>query len=112
MRPIDADKMILELCKFVVCRLGEIKASDIKKFIDNQPTVNDWIPCSERLPSESGHYLCAFNYDWWHGGMPLGIDIEKGNYTYEVAYYACGWNKPYCIAWQPLPTAFSESEVL
>ena len=50
MRLIDADKMLAELSKFVVCRLGEIKASDIKKFINNQPTVNDWIQCSEKLP--------------------------------------------------------------
>lgn len=40
MRLIDADKVIQELSKFVVCKLGEIKASDIKKFIDSQPTIN------------------------------------------------------------------------
>lgn len=28
-----------------------------KRMLDSLPTVNEWIPCSERLPGEKGWYL-------------------------------------------------------
>lgn len=59
-----------------------------------------WIPCSERLPKETGNYLVSskgtiwvanwFNYTWW--------GIEK----------RCRWTD--IEAWQPLPAPFKKGE--
>ena len=67
----------------------------------------EWIPCSERLPSEDGRYLVCMNWE----------------YEYmEVLKWADGWNCYRCydgkigreneidgadiIAWMPLPTPY------
>lgn len=31
--------------------------------IDSQPTVNQWIPVTERLPEQDGYYLCCIDGD-------------------------------------------------
>ena len=119
MRLIDADKMLAELSKFIVCRLGEIKASDIKKFINNQPTVNGWIPCSERLPkiyddTRTSEIVLVQGYD-----KEIDCDWQAmGWYAEEPKqwYFAeCkNTDKPInwidIIAWQPLPKPYHESE--
>lgn len=53
--PDDADSIIYETLE-EVCRL-----------IESQPPADNWIPCSERLPKESGEYLVNMDYE----GMPL-----------------------------------------
>lgn len=57
-----------------------------------------WIPCSERLPEENGHYLISDNR-----GM-----------IYESTYLANMWliAAPTIdvIAWQPLPEPYKEGE--
>ena len=57
-----------------------------------------WIPCSERLPEESGHYLICDN---------------RGR-IYECTYLANMWliaaPSIDVIAWQPLPEPFKERD--
>ena len=57
---------------------------------------NGWIPCSEKLPKENGHYLIFDN---------------KGM-IYESTYFANMWliAASTIIAWQPLPEPFKERE--
>ena len=109
MRLIDADKMIKGLSRFVTCKLGEIKTVDIKKFIEEQPTVepNEWISCSERLPED----LNDKNIDCFL--VTDGFLIWMAYYNSEI-----GWQFAECtnsrnkidwteiIAWMPLPSTW------
>ena len=80
------------------------------KLIDNQPTVNKWIPVSERLPytitNEYGElieynvmikgaiYPTTLNYIGEGEWREIGTSMHEGITTYEV------------IAWQPLPQQY------
>ena len=74
-------------------------SKEICNIIDLQQKT-DWIPCSERLPSEKGEYL---------------ICDDKGN-VYEsslyVGSYGCSWlvktATDEVIAWQPLPQPYKK----
>lgn len=61
MRLIDADALIKSLSKN--CPKDTMTKAIVEIFkacVDNEPTINaepQWIPCSERLPKESGKYL-------------------------------------------------------
>lgn len=66
--------------------------------------VQGWIPCSERLPSESGDYLCTIPLDevdtytevlTFHKGNFYEVDDEWGTIYYDDV-----------IAWMPLPTPY------
>jgi hypothetical protein len=117
MRLIDADEMIKGLSKFITCKLGEIKAVDIKKFINKQPTVepNQWIPCSERLPTNQAE-------KWWRTTEYLTCSKDG---IIQVLCYSDGWNCSFLnedmdvwrgneikgvIAWMPLPQAYTGKE--
>ena len=58
--------------------------------------IPTWIPCSERLPTKAGHYLCSFK-------KPKRID----NIHVELAYWTggrwYGYVAPEIKAWMPLP---------
>ena len=66
--------------------------------------VHGWIPCSERLPSESGDYLCT---------IPLDADET---YTEVLMFHKCRfyedddeWGATFhddVLAWMPLPTPY------
>lgn len=111
MRLIDADEMIKGLSKFITCKLGEIKAVDIKKFINKQPTVesNQWIPCSERLPEIEDCETCIskkVNFKDEDGKYYYGhYDFELGNWVGEEDFWVYE-----VVAWMPLPQAYMGKE--
>lgn len=63
--------------------------------------MDGWIPCSERLPEESGHYL-----------VQLSRRIPYENFADRVVMLYDGEEKAFLdyesliIAWQPLPEAY------
>lgn len=72
---------------------------------------DDWIPVSEKQPSQTGEYLVTVEYD---GGVTFTdkfgytptadggwYDPEEPNQTH------IDWNK-YVIAWMPLPEPYKE----
>ena len=77
---------------------------------------NGWIPCSERLPEESGYYLVTY-HDWSDGNfLPKYDDTYVRRLHYQISDHFVGWNYPKnvddraendchkeVIAWQPLP---------
>lgn len=96
MRLIDAD-VLKE-------KINTAFFSEIGKIIDDTPTVNEWVPVSERLPEENGKYIASledsvypqasfFNGKWFMRSLN-GIAREFGEY--EV------------IAWMPLPEPYRE----
>ena len=82
-----------------------------------------WIPCSERLPKESGYYLVTY-HDWSDGNfLPKYDDTYVRRLHYQISEHFVGWNYPKnvddraendchkeVIAWQPLPEPFKERD--
>ena len=63
-----------------------------------------WIPCSERLPEESGEYLTISKIYF----VPDHVD-EIDNYVgVKISHYSTryGWLDDEVIAWQPLPEPY------
>lgn len=58
------------------------------KTLNNLPSANQWIPCSERLPEEDGRYLCTYS--------DFGVCVDFGLYT-DGQWII----EP--VAWMPLP---------
>lgn len=69
MRMIDADVLDDEVMHLFIAITGNPKQSTVvdeckksfRDMIDAQPTVGGWIPCSEKLPNESGTYIISTN---------------------------------------------------
>lgn len=109
-RLIDADKLMEEIVSYH----GDILISEIVDVINEQPTVNDWIPCSERMPEmhregmeSEGEYYMISN----------PVLVTDGNEMYVAEYetddgYRYGWHsldgEDYegIIAWMPLPAPY------
>jgi hypothetical protein len=105
-RPIDADALKDDILKSAVMiddrgiQTGyEIAIELIKK----QPTIDaepHWIPCSERLPENSGCVLVS-----------IAGDIEFGAYDRQNSDWAIWddshWNEGKAVdAWMPLPKPY------
>lgn len=81
-----------------------------ERFIDalsalpSAKAVQEWIPCSERLPSESGDYLCT---------IPLNADetytevltFHKGRFYEDDDEWGATYHDD-VIAWMPLPEPY------
>ena len=136
----DADKVVSELeknasryTKKYVTPYGnngykDTKAISIHKAIEivkqeAEQCNNGWIPCSERLPEESGYYLVTY-HDWSDGNfLPKYDDTYVRRLHYQISEHFVGWNYPKnvddraendchkeVIAWQPLPEPFKERD--
>ena len=64
-------------------------------------STNGWIPCSERLPKESGEYLTWVEYD---GNRFCAID--EINCDGIIKEWNCSTDYK-IIAWQPLPEPYT-----
>jgi hypothetical protein len=102
MRLIDAD--LIDEQELYNCE-SVLEAID---YIMEQPTVNTWIPCSERLPENQTEL-------WWCTTEYLTCSKDG---TIQVLCYSDGWNCSFLnadmdvwrdheikdvIAWMPLP---------
>ena len=111
-RLIDADAMKesvqkqLEITELIIGRdevgkqIIEAMRSGFLQEIDNAPTVNQWIPVTERLPGEDGMYIvCGHNAVW------------VANFVTIVCVK--GWSNdvrnPVIEAWMPLPEPYKET---
>lgn len=56
----------------------------------------EWIPCSERLPKDNGHYICSFV-------QPQRIDKIHIGLAYCDNGRWVGYNAREITAWMPLP---------
>ena len=99
------------------CR-GKFEATGcIDKLVQYEDTglepdeIPHWIPVSERLPKESGHYLVISKMNWAHGG---NWEDDSGDIRRHIAIAFFGravkFNIPYVTHWQPLPAAPKEEK--
>ena len=102
MRLIDADK----LCEDLLNRwsiadtrkeelIRQIMADIVTPIVVSQPTINNWIPCSERLP-KYGEAVLTVNEDEDYEINHV-IDEDNGEWFFDDA-----------IAWMPLPEPYKE----
>ena len=117
MRLIDADK----LCEDLLNRwsiadtrkeelIRQIMADIVTPIVVSQPTINNWIPCSERLPEEYGEYICTMENGQVQecGFVPeKQKGLIKGWSTCEADGHKFLRNKD-VLAWMPLPEPYSE----
>jgi len=74
----------------------QMKVEDLKKVINvinNQPSAQQWIPCSERLPDQNGKYLVV--------GRQKAINIIK----FDGGRWYGKWG---VVAWMPMPSPYRE----
>ena len=112
MRPIDADFLID--CIKPLLGTGEVLFDEVmKKFIgilEATPTIDavgEWIPCSERLPSENEEVLVCDK----DGTMEV-CDLETFGRGVGLKWtdkngYECWLD---VVAWMPLPKPYGERE--
>lgn len=90
---IDEKKLIEDIKK---CDMYDWHTEEVLSMVEEQPKIGGWIPCSDRLPEESGFYMVTKKIKET-GNRFTGksrFDIEKG------------WNDSLdfvdIVAWQPL----------
>ena len=91
-----------------VRKKGYIDVLGIKKYILTIPSADrpqEWIPCSERLPEESGMYFCTCNdgYDNRTTFVKYQKRFSKWDLTGTRSYWGV-------IAWMPLPEPYDGSK--
>ena len=108
MRLINADALKQTLKEdYVFYGFSEL-LDDFYKAIDDAPTIEpkqEWIPCEERLPEESGMYLCTCNdgYD----NRTTFVKYQKRFSRWDLAGTRSYWE---VIAWMPLPEPYQTKE--
>lgn len=84
----------------------------LKEPIKTYDEYGKWIPCSERLPSESGRYLVVYpmliNKPWvsilWYGKPTFPEKDEPCFYALDDEYGDVEYSD--VIAWMPLPEPY------
>ena len=71
----------------------KISLEDVKYAIEQLPSAQQWIPCSERLPDQNGKYLVV--------GRQKAINILK----FDGGRWYGKWG---VVAWMPLPEPYRE----
>lgn len=71
---------------------------NIKKYVENMPKVNEWIPVEERLPKEKEYVLIQNPY----GVMSVACLLGGKWYNFQ------GVELWVAIAWMPLPKEYEK----
>lgn len=117
-RLIDADalkrkaqRVATESWKMRLTARIETTLNQFIDWIDNAPTVQPephWIPCSERLPKESGQYLITIKYKHVNDSYE-DVYAEHGEWLdgkWDMFCFGhCGEVED-IIAWLPLPEPY------
>lgn len=106
-----------------------IVAYDMAKLVEDAPTVDRWIPCSERLPEEHDSIFAKVkNTNKWNNAMfekisddvNVTVEYEDGTCITKTSHTLDGkWKieqelklyNPKVIAWMPLPEAYKEGDI-
>lgn len=99
MRLIDIDALDWEEVEARHGKRNEVVV-DCEILIELAPTVNQWIPCSERLPETCGKYLVTRKWKDNSGEEHITVIISWYK-KYDVI--GLDWSDFDVIAWQRLP---------
>jgi hypothetical protein len=109
MRLIDAD--LIDEQELYNCE-SVLEAID---YIMEQPTVNTWIPCSERLPTKEeyckndGRFIVSNGIKSYECTFDVYEEIFK-QFEYNRKGIWMEYVDDKVIAWQPLPKPFKEAD--
>lgn len=116
MRLIDADLLKKNIAKWL--QGGDPQETEMVKFddiavsvimeIEKQPTVCDWIPCSEKLPE-----CPKTNEDEKSYFVTVKRKSDGFTFTDKIVFHEYGWNVPSTcevLAWQSLPEPYKPSK--
>lgn len=67
---------------------------------------HEWIPCSERLPSEDGDYLCTIPLDADETYTEV-LTFHKGRFYEDDDEWGATYHDD-VLAWMPLPEPYRE----
>ena len=76
----------------------KISLEDAKYAIEQLPSAQQWIPCSERLPDSQEDVLCDED-----GHVILGFYTDE-----EIGWHDTHSYRIYPTAWMPLPSPYRE----
>jgi len=108
MRLIDADAMRESIRVEVQGAESLALKHELQKWVDDQPTVCDWISVKDRLPEHVGRYLC------YAGDHPLGGFCYIINFNpdaKEFWSYERNMSVSFITHWMPLPEPPEEVSV-
>ena len=122
-RLIDANAFKKENERLLHCDFPYLSEATLEELIDEAPTIDAeprWIPCSERLPEDSGDYLVrpsdSVLEDYSDFSeimiMPYDADCEAFGWWVEryhpisLGYLDSDFNEFEVIAWMPLPKPY------
>lgn len=77
---------------------GMVSMHDFELWLEEQPRVGEWTPCSERLPEEEGRYLITIS--------DIGVVSSFYNKNHKLPWG--GYETECVIAWMPLPEPYKE----
>lgn len=119
MRLIDADEFMKFVISLEETGAPHVSFDNLRKFIDEQPKIGEWIPCSERMPEEHETMFAKLKGTYkWRGAMfesmsddvNATVEFEDGSRKTMTLHTCDGeWKtdlrivKFKVIAWQPLP---------
>lgn len=81
-------------------------------YIEKEPKVGEWIPCSERLPEEYGDYLVAWRELGQNSDIPHYYEIIEYDPNDEALWIGGipqAHGEYVVLAWQPLPEPWEET---
>ena len=67
-----------------------------RQFEADKADIPTWIPCSEKMPTTAGHYLCSFEKTNYVDNIYVGLAYWTGGRWY-------GYLASAIKAWMPLP---------
>ena len=113
MRLIDADALVEKLKKLYAVAFAEGDSAyhsayrGLAIIVDDAPTVGEWIPVSERLPSQTGEYLVTVYFEGciWTDKFEYTPTLDGGWRDNETNPQVIDWNDS-VIAWMPLPEPY------
>ena len=120
---IDENKLIKDV-EYYISHTNETSGEHYayircKQLVERQPKVGGWIPCSKRLPEETGKYLVLYDCGDEEGCMVVNFDAGIGSFGEWYDDYdniTLGFVDSefiYCeiaVAWMPLPEPYKEDE--
>lgn len=108
-RPIDADA-VKGLIRSGISVDTYADQDYVCELVDGIPTIDaesEWVPCSERLPNESGYYLSTIEDAFGDAEICVIWFAHSTDYNYESEWREIT-DEDTVLAWMPLPKPYGE----